>query len=114
MEILCDIAKDFLSDESFSSIKNELMASVSTEEAIRILDSLDSDSAGKSGLEKSCHETRDKIMKEVARQIQKNMTDWAGGAIEIEVVIFTNEQGLLAETGGARSSAMNFFKLLIN
>ena len=114
MEILCDIAKDFLSDESFSSIKNELMASVSTEEAIRSLDSLDSDSAGKSGLEKSCHETRDKIMKEVARRIQKNMTDWAGGAIEIEVVIFTNEQGLLAETGGARSSAMNFFKLLIN
>lgn len=105
MEILCGIARDFFSDEEFPSIKNAFMSCVSTEEAIRLLDSIDS---------KKCRKTRDRIMAEVARRIQKNMTDWSGGEIEIEVVIFTNDKGLLAETAGARVSAMNFSKLLLH
>lgn len=113
MEILCEIAKDFLSDESFSSIKNELMACISTEQAIHLLDSLDFDSNEDSKSKKIPHELRDKIMKEAAVRIQKTMTDWAGGAIGIEVVIFTNEQGLLAATEGA-FTAMNFLKLLLH
>ena len=113
MEILCEIAENFLSDREFSSIKNELMACISTEQAIHLLDSLDFDSNEDSKSKKIPHELRDKIMKEAAVRIQKTMTDWAGGAIGIEVVIFTNEQGLLAATEGA-FTAMNFLKLLLH
>ena len=52
-------------------------------------------------------------MKKAAVRIQKTMTDGAGGAIGIEVVIFTNEHGLLAATEGA-FTAMNFLKLLLH
>ncbi len=78
-------------DECFSSIKNELLACISTEQAVKVLDSID---------EK--HEVRKKIMAELARRIQKNMLEWAGGEVGIEVVIFTKEQGLLGETSGVR------------
>ncbi|MBR4598994.1 MAG: cobalt-precorrin-5B (C(1))-methyltransferase, partial [Treponema sp.] len=78
-------------DECFSSIKNELLACISTEQAVKVLDSID---------EK--HEVRQKIMVELARRIQKNMLEWAGGEVGIEVVIFTKEQGLLGETSGVR------------
>lgn len=78
-------------DERFSSIKNELLACISTEQAVKVLDSID---------EK--HEVRQKIMAELARRIQKNMLEWAGGEVGIEVVIFTKEHGLLGETSGVR------------
>ncbi len=78
-------------DECFSSIKNELLACISTEQAVKVLDSID---------EK--HEVRQKIMAELARRIQKNMLEWAGGEVGVEVVIFTKEHGLLGETSGVR------------
>ena len=104
MEILCEIAEQFIPETRFSSIKKELLACISTEQAIHVLDSVDSestaDSADSSDSEKNAHKTRDRIMQEAARRIQKNMIEWAGGEIEAEVLIFTNEQGLLAEAGG--------------
>ncbi len=77
-------------DERFSSIKNELLACISTEQAVKVLDSID---------EK--HEVRQKIMAELARRIQKNMLEWAGGEIETEVLVFTKEMGLLGQTQAA-------------
>ncbi|MBR4322621.1 cobalt-precorrin-5B (C(1))-methyltransferase CbiD [Treponema sp.] len=77
-------------DECFSSIKNELLACISTEQAVKVLDSID---------EK--HEVRQKIMAELARRIQKNMLEWAGGEIETEVLVFTKEMGLLGQTQAA-------------
>lgn len=77
-------------DECFSSIKNELLACISTEQAVKVLDSID---------EK--HEVRQKIMAELARRIQKNMLEWAGGEIETEVLVFTKETGLLGQTQAA-------------
>lgn len=113
MEILCDIAQNYIED--FDSLEEKLKSCITTEQAIAILDSIDvqtgnsassknsSDSECLSDLKKTRHETRERIMQETAQRIQKQMNEWAGGEIETEVVIFTNEHGLLAETSGARA-----------
>ena len=80
----CDLCHDFIPNEQFSVVFRELSACISTEQAVKILDSLD---------EK--HQLRDKIMTEIARRIQKNMLEWTEKCIEIEVIVFTKEQGLL-------------------
>lgn len=92
MEIISQVAQDFILKEQFSSINEELSSCISTEQAIKILDSLD-----------ESHETRNKIMAEITRRIQKNMLEWTDNRLEIEVIIFTKEQGLLGETQGARN-----------
>lgn len=86
MEIISEVAHDFIPDEQFSSIYKELSACISTEQAVKILDSIDEN-----------HRTRDKIMAEIARRIQKNMVEWTGGKLEIKVIVFTKEHGLLGE-----------------
>ena len=84
MEIITEVARDFIPNEQFPAVFRELSACISTEQAVKILDSLD---------EK--HQLRDKIMTEIARRIQKNMLEWTEKCIEIEVIVFTKEQGLL-------------------
>lgn len=84
MEIISEVARDFIPNEQFSVVFRELSACISTEQAVKILDTLD---------EK--HQLRDKIMTEIARRIQKNMLEWTEKCIEIEVIVFTKEQGLL-------------------
>ena len=84
MEIISEVARDFIPNEQFSAVFRELSACISTEQAVKILDSLD---------EK--HQMRDKIMTEIARRIQKNMLEWTEKCIEIEVIVFTKEQGIL-------------------
>ena len=84
MEIISKVAQNLLSNEQFSSIYKELSACISTEEAVKILDSLD-----------EAHAARDKVMAEIARRIQKNMVEWSDKSLEIQVVVFTKEQGLL-------------------
>jgi len=97
MEILSEIAKEFVLADKFPLISSELMKCISTEQAINVLDSFDFSDllAG--------FKIRDKIMKKMARRIQACMTDWAESKIEIEVVVFTIEHGLLAETSGVRN-----------
>ncbi|MBB5227167.1 cobalt-precorrin-5B (C(1))-methyltransferase CbiD [Treponema ruminis] len=92
MEIISQVAEDFIPKEQLSSIKKELSACISTEQAVKILDSLD-----------ECQEIRNKIMAEITRRIQKNMIEWTEGGLEIEVIVFTKEQGLLGESQGARN-----------
>ncbi len=84
MEIISEVAQNLLSNEQFSSIYKELSACISTEEAVKILDSLD-----------EAHAARDKVMAEIARRIQKNMVEWSGKSLEIQVIVFTKELGLL-------------------
>ena len=84
MEIIAEVARDFIPNEQFSAVFRELSACISTEQAVKILDSLDEN-----------HQLRDKIMTEIARRIQKNMLEWTEKCIEIEVIVFTKEQGLL-------------------
>ena len=84
MEIIAEIARDFIPNEQFSAVFRELSACISTEQAVKILDSVDKN-----------HQLRDKIMTEIARRIQKNMLEWTEKCIEIEVIVFTKEQGLL-------------------
>ena len=92
MEIISQVAENFITEEQLSSIKKELSACISTEQAVKILDSLD-----------ESHEIRNKIMAEITRRIQKNMIEWTDGDLEIEVIVFTKEQGLLGESQGARN-----------
>lgn len=99
MEILEEITKKFLVAESFPSIKKQLEECISTEQAVKVLDSLD---------ESDRHEIRNKVMQESARLIQAQMTEWAEGKLQVEVVLFTKEKGLLART----SSLESFLKLL--
>lgn len=97
MEILSEIAREFVPDDKFSFISSELMKCISTEQAINVLDSLD--------FSASVEEVkiRDKIMLEMAGRIQACMAAWSESKIEIEVVVFTIEHGLLAETSGVRN-----------
>ncbi|MBR1404852.1 MAG: cobalamin biosynthesis protein CbiD [Treponema sp.] len=99
MEILAEITRNFVSESAFSSIGSELSACISTEQAIHVLDSIDANNSSDSS---SSHKTRDRIMQEIAQRIQAQMNEWGSGEIQTEVVIFTNEHGLLAETSGAR------------
>ena len=84
MEIISEVAQNLLPAEQFSSIYKELSACISTEEAVKILDSLD-----------EAHAARDKVMAEIARRIQKNMVEWSDKSLEIQVIVFTKELGLL-------------------
>ena len=88
MEILSDIAKSLNLIEDFESINEKLKACVTTEEAVHVLDSIDE---GK---------TRSLIMKEAVRRIQKQIYEWTDGKIEVEVIIFTKESGLLGKSEG--------------
>lgn len=91
MEIISDIAKNYIPNGTFPQIQKELMSCISTEQAITVLDSLDGN-----------HRIRSQVCAEIVGRIQKNVVEWSGGAIQTEVVIFTKETGLLAETGCAR------------
>ena len=84
MEIISEVAQNLLPNEQFSSIYKELSACISTEQAVKILDSLD-----------EAHAARDKVMAEIARRIQKNMVEWSDKSLEIQVIVFTKELGLL-------------------
>jgi cobalt-precorrin-5B (C1)-methyltransferase len=103
MEIISEIAREFVPDDKFSFISSELMKCISTEQAINVLDSLDF-SASVAEVK-----IRDKIMQEMAGRIQACMAAWAESKIEIEVVVFTIEHGLLAETSGARNFVNEMF-----
>jgi cobalt-precorrin-5B (C1)-methyltransferase len=92
MEILLKIVEEFhkkgsISKNQLSSLKKDLEACISTEQAVKILDSCD-----------ESKKLRSDMMSEIARQIQKNMQDWTENKIEVEVIIFTKESGLLAKT----------------
>lgn len=91
MEIISEISRNFIPEEQFFSISRELSACISTEQSVKILDSIDEN-----------HRTRIKIMQEIAGRIQNNMLEWTGRNLEIEVIVFTKEQGLLGESQAAR------------
>jgi hypothetical protein len=48
-------------------------------------------------------------MQEIVTRIQQNMIEWTCGEIEIEVLIFTKEHGLLAKTSRASDFIMPEF-----
>ena len=90
MQIISDVAKSFNNIEDFESFDEELKSCVTTEQAIKILHSLD-----------SRHEICDKIMNEITRRIQEQMIAWSGGVLEVEVVVFTKESGILGMSQAA-------------
>lgn len=90
MESLLALARGFAPEERLSFVRGRLMACVSTEDAVSVLDSLDSG-----------HRVRNLVMREAAARIQGRMTEWTEGEMMCEVVIFTKRHGILAETEGA-------------
>ena len=94
MEIISDVAGLFVPKTKSQDVKKRLSECISTEQAVNILDSLD-----------ESHETRKKIMSEIARRIQNQMknwiSEWTDEKIGIEVLIFTLEHGVLGETEDA-------------
>ena len=91
MGTLCSVAKKFVAENEFPLLQEKLMACISTEQAIHELD-----------LYGEHAETRLKICTEITRMIQKVLTDWTGGAMQCEVIVFTKENGLLGETPEAK------------
>ncbi|MBQ4378502.1 MAG: cobalamin biosynthesis protein CbiD [Treponema sp.] len=92
METILEIAEKCVPENQFIILKKELSSCISTEQAVNILDSLSSD-----GENSGEHKIRDRIMAEAAKRIKFQMTEWTNHKIEIEVIIFTKEHGLLAK-----------------
>ena len=81
MEILTQIAEE-VSGKPFGRLKD----CVATDEAVRILK--------EEGIAEA-------VLPEMARRIQSVMQEWAGGAMQVETVVFSNVYGELAATEGA-------------
>ena len=105
MEILADLAKSVsgsrkggagalkdtaeeMPGEAVSSLQRELAECVTTDEAVRILQ--------KYGLDRE-------VLSEMTRRIRRVMEDWAGGRMQVEVVVFSLAHGELGRTEGALS-----------
>ena len=85
MDMLSRLAKQFGGGESLSA---QIMECVATDEAVRLLE--------KQGLKEA-------VMKETARLVQYYAGRFSGNKVQIEVILFSNEFGLLAETEQAEN-----------
>ncbi|MGN0412874.1 MAG: cobalt-precorrin-5B (C(1))-methyltransferase CbiD [Lachnospiraceae bacterium] len=85
MDMLSRLAKQFGGDESLSA---QIMECVATDEVVRLLE--------KQGLKEA-------VMRETARLVQYHAGRFSGNKVQIEVILFSNEFGLLAETEQAES-----------
>ena len=83
MEILCEFTKQFVGKKDFPPLEEKLKSCISTEQAISVLDESTA--------------LRGKIMQKIAEKIREQMEAWSGQKIKAEVILFTNEHGLLAK-----------------
>ena len=89
MEILCSIVQDVLCDRGKSFVKTlqeSVSACISTDEAVKILK------------EAGCAE---QVMSEMTSRIQSYMSEWAGKAVQVEAIVFSNVHGILGKTSDA-------------
>ena len=91
MEILLDIAKCVLNrngagEEVYDRLRRELEDCVMTDEAVNILHRYDLDKT---------------VLAEMTCRIQKVMQEWAGGRMQVEVIVFSNAHGELGRTENA-------------
>ncbi len=89
MEILCSIVQDVLCDRGKSFVKTlqeSVSACISTDEAVKILK------------EAGCAEL---VMSEMTARIQSYMSEWAGKAVQVEAIVFSNVHGILGKTSDA-------------
>ena len=84
MEIISNIAKNY---NDSNELAEKLLSCVTSEEAVKVLDS---------------YGIKEKVMGEIALKIKGQMEEWSLGCIQVEVIVFTKEMGLLAMTGQAR------------
>ena len=80
MEILSDLSKDY------KDLSKELSECVMTDEAVRIIT--------EAGIGEA-------VFDRMAGDIKSHMETWADGRIEVEVIVFSNENTKLVSTGGA-------------
>lgn len=85
MQILFSVAKDFCEKEKLPFLEKEIMACVSTEIAVDVLEKFN---------------LRTKVLNKIAQLVKMNMQDWVP-EMEVELVLFTKKHGLLARTDHA-------------
>ncbi|WP_407428763.1 cobalt-precorrin-5B (C(1))-methyltransferase CbiD [Treponema sp.] len=90
-EIFLETAKKYLCESDYFCIENQIKTCISTEQMINILDSYQEAAACKNA-----------IMQAIADKIQKQMIEWSENQLEVEVILFTKEHGLLAKTQNLR------------
>ena len=80
MEILSDLSRNYL------NLDSELSECVMTDEAVRII--------SQAGIS-------DKVFPRMANEIKRNMEAWADGKMDIEIIVFSNENTELVSTKDA-------------
>ena len=98
METLLDIAKCVLNrngagEEVYDRLRRELEDCVMTDEAVNILHRYDLDKT---------------VLAEMTCRIQKVMQEWAGGRMQVEVIVFSNAHGELGRT----EKALEYIRIL--
>ena len=86
MEILSELSKQCLDESTFLNIKDSLSECVMTDEAVRIINETGNGHA---------------VFQKMADCIKTNMESWSGGQLEIEVIVFANENTELVATSKA-------------
>ena len=85
MEMLCKLAGQFGGSRE---LLKRISDCVATEEAVRLLDT---------------EEIKEPVMKEAARLVKAHMEAFGEHKVQVEVILFSNELGLLAKTEQAES-----------
>ena len=98
METLLDIAKCVLNrngagEEVYDRLRRELEDCVMTDEAVNILHKYELDKI---------------VLAEMTCRIQKVMQEWAGGRMQVEVIVFSNAHGELGRT----EKALEYIRIL--
>ena len=81
METLSSIAERLCDPQAFPALKDRLLSCVTCDEALRILKS--------EGL-------ADAVLADMGHAIRQTMNAWAGSAMRVEVIVFSNVYGILS------------------
>ena len=85
METLCSASKEFCDKELYTQLEKEIMACISTENAVDVLIKFN---------------LKDKVLNKIAELVKMNMQEWVPG-VQVELVLFTKKHGVLAMTDQA-------------
>ena len=85
MQTLCSASKEFCKEEDYFLLQKEIMACVSTENAVDVLIKFN---------------LKEKVLNKIAELVKMNMQEWVP-EVQVELVLFTKKHGVLAMTNKA-------------
>ena len=85
MQTLCSASKEFCKEEDYFLLQKEIMACVSTENAVDVLIKFN---------------LKEKVLNKIAELVKMNMQEWVP-EVHVELVLFTKKHGVLAMTNKA-------------